>query len=268
MKRWLKLFCFAALAISLFLIRDVSASAAEDICEDNKNGTVTITYDNKDNSKMKLQVANGDKKRTYTMSDGLNEIVVPLSYGDGEYKFSVCRNITGNKYSVVAKTTFTLEKANDDVFLHSSIMVDYEVTDMAVEKAGELAEKCKTEKETITACYKYMVENFLYDYEKIKGLPSDYIPDIEVVFEDEKGICYDISAVLAAMLRSQGIKTKMVMGYTPNVDTYHAWNGVYDVKARKWITIDATYDLTMYQAKAKYKMEKSAKDYADVRFEY
>lgn len=268
MKRLVQVICFAALALVLFLAGDVRASAAEDICKDNEDGTVTITYDNKDNAKMKLQVVNGDKKRSYTLGKGVNEIVVPLSYGDGDYKFSVCKNITGNKYSIVAKATFTLEKADNEVFLHPSIMVDYEVTDMAVKKAEELAKKSKTEKDTISACYNYMVENFLYDYEKIKGLPSDYIPDIEVVFKDEKGICYDISTVLASMLRSQGIKAKLVMGYTPNVDTYHAWNGVYDVKAKKWITIDATYDLTMYQAKAKFKMEKSAKDYSDVRFEY
>ena len=45
------------------------------------------------------------------------------------------------------------------------------------------------------------------------------------------------------MLRSQGIPTKLVKGYSDNVDGYHAWNEVYINE--EWITIDTTLDAVL-----------------------
>jgi transglutaminase-like putative cysteine protease len=83
------------------------------------------------------------------------------------------------------------------------------------------------------------------------------------------GICYDISAIMASMLRSQGVEVKLVTGYTPNIEgVYHAWNSVYDENNDSWITVDATYDIAMYKADKKYKMKKSSSDYTDIKYQY
>ena len=42
------------------------------------------------------------------------------------------------------------------------------------------------------------------------------------------GICFDYAALMAAMLRSQGVPVKLVVGYTGNV--YHAWLNVWSEK--------------------------------------
>lgn len=47
--------------------------------------------------------------------------------------------------------------------------------------------------------------------------------------EDQTGICFDYSAVMATMLRTQNIPTRMEIGYVSIKDEtlYHAWISVY-----------------------------------------
>ena len=68
------------------------------------------------------------------------------------------------------------------------------------------------------------------------------------------------------MLRSVGVPTKVVTGYTVNATVYHAWNNVYDNS--KWNVVDATYDAQMYRAKRSYSMYKSFSDYKDIVYTY
>ena len=55
--------------------------------------------------------------------------------------------------------------------------------------------------------------------------PTDYIPDPDSTLASKTGICFDYASLMTAMLRSQGIPTKLQVGYTSNV--YHAWISVY-----------------------------------------
>ena len=41
----------------------------------------------------------------------------------------------------------------------------------------------------------------------------------------KKGICFDYAALMAGMLRSQGVPCKLVVGYAGKA--YHAWINVY-----------------------------------------
>ena len=63
------------------------------------------------------------------------------------------------------------------------------------------------------------------------------------MYKDKDGICYDFSVVFAAMLRTQGIETKLIKGYSTKVDGYHAWNQIYDSEKEEWYTVDSTYDI-------------------------
>ena len=64
-----------------------------------------------------------------------------------------------------------------------------------------------------------------------------------------KGICFDYASLMAALLRSQGIPTKLVVGYSG--DAYHAWISVYldeigwvdkiiEFDGKSWSLIDPT----------------------------
>ena len=52
-----------------------------------------------------------------------------------------------------------------------------------------------------------------------------YIPDIDATMQTRKGICFDYASLMSALLRSQGIPTKLVVGYSGTA--YHAWISVY-----------------------------------------
>ena len=51
-----------------------------------------------------------------------------------------------------------------------------------------------------------------------------------------KGICFDYASLAAAMLRSQGIPTKLIFGYVSPDDVYHAWNMFYTEESG-WVTV-------------------------------
>ena len=58
----------------------------------------------------------------------------------------------------------------------------------------------------------------------------DYVD--EDLLAQKKGICFDYAALMTAMLRSQDIPTKLVVGYTGNL--YHAWINVY-LEGQGWV---------------------------------
>ena len=64
--------------------------------------------------------------------------------------------------------------------------------------------------------------------------------DLDEVLETKMGICFDFSALMGALLRSQGIPTQMVMGYADI--TYHAWNNI--LIDGEWVRYDATSAVT------------------------
>ena len=78
-----------------------------------------------------------------------------------------------------------------------------------------------------------MVTNLTYDYEKAGTVQSGYLPDVDKVLQEKKGICFDYASLMAAMLRSQGVPVKLVIGYT-STGEYHAWINVWSEESG-WI---------------------------------
>ena len=77
-----------------------------------------------------------------------------------------------------------------------------------------------------------MVNNVTYDTQKASSVTSGYLPNVDETLATGKGICFDYAALMAAMLRSQGVPIKLVLGYTG--DAYHAWLSVYS-ESEGWI---------------------------------
>ena len=115
----------------------------------------------------------------------------------------------------------------------------------AVKKARLLTQDISDEQTKVEVIYNFLVTNFIYDLNKAKTLPLDYRPNIESVYINRAGMCYDFSSLFAAMLRSIDIPTKMVMGYSENVNGYHAWNEVFNSRTGYWTVFDTSYDSQM-----------------------
>ena len=225
-------------------------------------GIVSASFVSEADKKGKIQIEKSGSKYIYNINnDGITESY-PLQLGDGTYKVTIFENVTGNKYRSAYSQSVDVDLANDNsVFLASTQNVNWDDSSLAVIKARSLVKGLKTDKEKIKVIYNYVISAAKYDYDKYKTLTSGYIPDVDTIVKSGKGICYDYSSTFAAMLRSAGIPTKLVMGYTSNVSGYHAWNEVYDSAAGKWIVIDTTFDSQMKAAKEKYSMEKKSSLY-------
>lgn len=274
MKRIMLLCSF--LIIACFVV-GINVQAAADIdIQNNQNGTITVKYDNSAGDKIKVVVVKSDstKKYTYDIPTGQKKINCGLSQGNGTYIVKVCKNSSGKKYSVL-HTEKVVQKLKDpnQVFLGSNQIVNWTTTNHAITYANQLTKNSKTEMKKIETVYKYIVENYSYDYKKLKKInnTTGYIPNIDSVYRSKKGICYDIAALNASMLRSLGIETKLIMGYStqPGLSgVYHAWNKVYNSDTKQWMILDLTYDMSKYD-KADYKvMKKSAKYYSNESYVY
>jgi transglutaminase-like putative cysteine protease len=248
------------------LVHPIAAAAANEPVIDTarlEEGTVSISH--VADQRLKVIIEKDGQQAKYDLrNDGMAE-TYPLQLGDGEYIVSVLENISGTKYRYVARQTVKVELEDDNrVYLASVQNVNWNYDMKAIAKANELTKGLESDSARIKKIYEYIVSNFKYDYDKMSTVQSTYLPDIENIYASGKGICYDFSSLFAAMLRSQGIPAKLVMGYTANVSGYHAWNEVYDSEKGEWIVIDTTYDAERKAAGRAYSMIKETAHYSRV----
>ena len=199
-----------------------------------KDGYIMAAYTAQTQKRLKVRVTGPDKiVYTYDLNNEGCYEVFPMSGGQGKYTVAVYENTTGNKYAVAYSTTITaMLTDNFAPFLCPNQYVNYTENSVAVKQAAALTVGKKTELEKITAVYKYVVTTLTYDKEKAKTVKSGYLPNVDNVLAAKKGICFDYAALMTAMLRSQGIPTKLVIGYTG--DVYHAWINTY-IPEQGWV---------------------------------
>ncbi|MHC1694702.1 MAG: transglutaminase-like domain-containing protein [Eubacteriales bacterium] len=195
------------------------------------NGYFTASYLAKTNKNVKVIVEKGDKKLTYNLKNNGDIEIYPLQLGDGKYLIKVLTQLDATKYSVSFKYELDLKLSDSKApFLVPNQLVEFSSESKVIKKAAELVKNKKTVTDKVSAIYNYVIKAMTYDKSKASdisaGKITTYIPDIDEVVESGKGICYDYAAVFAAMLRSQGIPAKLVMGYVSG-NQYHAWNEFY-----------------------------------------
>lgn len=150
----------------------------------------------------------------------------PLTEGSGTYTISVFENVKDKMYS----TTFTkqinvnMPDANS-TFLFPNQFCNYNGSTKAVKTGDDLVAGKTDTLAKVESIYKYAVDNITYDYHKAKTVQSGYLPNIDDTLQTKTGICFDYSALMTSMLRTQNIPTKLVIGYAGS--TYHAWISVY-----------------------------------------
>jgi len=165
---------------------------------------------------------------TYRLAPGGDYEVLPLTGGNGEYTFSVVEQVEGEdtRYALVVTATVDVVLTDEFApFLRPNQFVNYNRNSVAVRKATELTAGIDGFMETVAAVYNFVITNIVYDKELAETVQSGYLPDLDAVLVKGKGICFDYAAVMTAMLRSQGIPTRMVFGYTG--EDYHAWISVF-----------------------------------------
>lgn len=218
-----------------------------------KEGYVAVAV--KSDKRIRLRVSVSDVNYDYDVANDGTPCVFPLQSGDGFYSFKVMEQVVNTTY--VKLYSVSSEVALEDEFqpfLRPSEYSKYNAGSECVKLAKELASSEADALGVVGAVFDYICDNISYDEEKAAAVAgiSGYMPNPDDTLEIKKGICFDYVSLAAAMLRSQGIPTKIVFGYVSPDDLYHAWNMFYtaqtgwvsvgyDVKAGNWYRMDTTF---------------------------
>ncbi len=188
-------------------------------------GYIVVRYTG-DIDSVKLQLT-GENNVTYTFDIQLDKpSVIPLSADSGTYKLDVYEHIESNQYAMIYSTTFDVEITNTNgPFLYPNMYVDFNKDSKVVALAEELTESATSDLDAVSKIYDYVINNITYDHEKAETVQPGYIPVVDEILEKKTGICFDYASMMAAMLRSQRIPTRLEIGYAG--DAYHAWISIF-----------------------------------------
>ena len=210
-----------------------SNSKAEIDVSNLAEGYVLVRYTGGKSVRIKTQISFGSTVYTYDLNNKGDQEILPLTEGNGAYTIRVLENTTGNKYAQAYSTTVDLELRNELApFLYPNQYVNFTENSKAIAKAKELTKGKSSDMEKVTAIYDFVINNTKYDYAFAEAVQSGYLPDVDVTLDTGMGICFDYAALMTAMLRSEGIPSKLVIGYAG--DIYHAWVNVY-IQGQGWI---------------------------------
>ena len=172
--------------------------------------------------------------------------------GDGSYDVQVMQNTSGSSYVAVNSVSLDVALASEfEPFLRPNVYCDYDADSACVAKADELSAGAQNQGDVLRSIYTWIAQNIAYDTAKAERLADStgYVPDPDATLAEGSGICFDYVSLGAAMLRSQGIPTKIITGYVSPDNIYHAWNLVYldgswksvqvSVDPETWTRIDA-----------------------------
>ena len=198
----------------------------------------------------KLRLSVGKASLNYDLSGTGEYEVFPLQLGNGKYKVEIFEQVSGKKYSPVASVSFSAKLEEPWMpFLYPNQYISYNADTKAVAKSMEICANATTDAEKVEAVYEYMINNMQYNYafaaEVGRGMHKGYIPTVDATLEEDMGVCFDFSALIACMLRAQGIPTQLTIGYADK--TYHAWNTV--LVDGEWKLYDATMVICQGQVK-------------------
>lgn len=187
-----------------------------------------------DNPKVKVRIQNPDSSDLYTydIHDGYNTF--PLTGGNGTYTFMAYENTYGTKYSQLFSQKQDIQIQNDYIaYLYPNQYVSFDKNTQAIALAQEVVQSANNDLDAVSEVYDYVIAHICYDNDKAAlakaGKMAGYLPDVDEILNKGTGICFDYSAVMATMLRTQNIPTRMELGYVTmeNETIYHAWISVY-----------------------------------------
>ena len=213
--------------------------------EINDNKTASIDYSNtskgyigvkkisNDDTPLKVAVSKGDTVYYYDLTD-VEYMSYPLQMGNGSYQIRILKQNTGDNYAVMFSKDIEVTLESEEIsFLYPSKIVNYTSESQAVDKSFALTKEDTTNLERIYHIYEYVIDNVKYDDQKAKDVEGKFVlPIIDETLTSKKGICFDYTALLTAMLRCQGIPTRLMTGYTSK--EYHSWVEIW-VENEGWI---------------------------------
>ena len=170
---------------------------------------------------LKVTVSRDSWQLIYDLNSEGEYEVFPLQQGSGQYEIALFENVKGKKFSSEGKVVLDAQMTDENAaFLVPNQYVDYELWTSAVQKSDEICAGLSQE-QALEAVESFISSEFSYDFVRAKTISSGEKPDIDYCYDNRMGICQDLAAVTACMLRVQGVPTRLVIGYADKY--YHAW---------------------------------------------
>jgi hypothetical protein len=181
----------------------------------------------------------GKSSYQYNIQDRGIYLGLPLQMGNGTYTMMIYEQVDGASYATKMAHTFSVSLASSlKPYTAASIMTDFSRGSSCVKKANSLCANINTQNGKVEAVYTWIVSNISYDQALANSITSQqitvYLPDPDQTYTSRKGICFDYASLMCAMLRSQGIPTRLIMGSTSL--GYHAWNEVF-FEGTGWVIV-------------------------------
>ncbi len=202
--------------------------------------------------------------------------VYPLSEGSGAYRIGIYENLHDDQYAMAFSQSVNVSLKDEySMFLYPNAYVNFDGSSTAVAEGVSLAEGADSDLEVVGNVYHYIIKNISYDYDKAKTVQSGYVPDVDDTLATGTGICFDYASLMGAMLRSQGIPTRLEIGYAGT--EYHAWVSVYikdvgwiddiiEFDGKSWELMDPT--LGSYAKKKTVKEHREDTSYYQLKYKY
>jgi len=206
-------------------------------------GYIAVRYKGGPEDAPIAKVNYGDDEYMYVLG-GVD--ILPLTCGDGDYTVKVYQRQKGGKYRSVMTKTLPVKLDNQLLpYLYPSQLVNYTDSSLAVQHSREICAGTGSDLDKLASVYGYIIENIVYDFKKAANVESGYIPSVDSTLITKSGICFDYSVMMAAMLRTQLVPVKLVMGFLNGSSVFHAWNEVY-LKDRGWVTVNIFIDAQVF----------------------
>lgn len=224
------------------------------------NSTVTVDYSNASqgyiivdykgsNDKPKMQIT-GPQGVTYNFDIKPGGETYCLTQGSGGYQIGIYEHLGNSKYTQLSGGSIDAAIENEFLpYLYPSQYVNFNADSNVVALGKELAAYADNDLDVVCNVYNYVISNVSYDTDLAQNVTSTYLPLPDKTLELKTGICFDYAALMAALLRSQGIPTRLEVGYSG--DAYHAWistyiedigwvNGIVEFHGQTWELMDPT----------------------------
>ncbi|MBQ1291310.1 MAG: transglutaminase domain-containing protein [Lachnospiraceae bacterium] len=188
-----------------------------------------------ESKRVKLQVTGPNSVvYTYDLIPGDEKFeVFPFTVGSGTYKIGVYSNIEETMYATVFCEEIDVQLEDEFApFLYPNQYVWFEKDTDAISVSQDVCHAANNDLDAVANVYYYVTTHVVYDWNEAETVQSGYLPDVDEVLDTGKGICFDYSALMAAMLRSQNIPTRLEIGYAGTA--YHAWISTY-IKDIGWV---------------------------------
>ena len=196
-------------------------------------GYIMVKLKSAENGSFRILV-NADEisvRYTFQLNNSGRYEIIPLTEGSGSYTVTVLKVTSAGKGTSIFNKSLSVNIADSfSPFLSPNQFCMYSASSNCVALASKLCGG-KDELGKTAAIYDYVINNIRY-VSTAENSANGYIPNPDSILANAGGICFDYASLMAAMLRSQKIPTRVVVGYAG--ETYHAWISVY-ITGSGWI---------------------------------